>query len=147
MDRDQEIFPNELVQFEVVHVAACADLRCVHDDEYMVWVHMDSRNMVAVPAFADRHRMELELVSEQCLGVIVPLRNVQPEESVAAVPQVRQLSQVAVAHALGFNPAQLHGGSPFHVVSTPRHGRSPYDRSPRPGGAWSAEERSAEERS
>src|SRR5687768_14361435 len=102
MDRDQEVFPNELVQFEVVHVAAGADLRCMHDDEYMVRVHMDSWNMVAVPAFADRHRVELELVCEQYFGVIVPLRNVEPEESVAAFPQVRQLSQVAAAHALGF---------------------------------------------
>jgi len=35
-------------------------------------------------------------------------------------PQVRQLSQVVVVHAFGIDPAQLHGQSSFHFVSTPR---------------------------
>jgi hypothetical protein len=30
-----------------------------------------------------------------------------------------------IAHAVRGDPAQLHGESPFHVVSTPRHQRSP----------------------
>jgi hypothetical protein len=64
-----------LVQFEIVHVATCADLRCVHDDEDMVRVHMDSRNVVAVPAFADRHWMKFELLREQHLGDELPSRS------------------------------------------------------------------------
>jgi hypothetical protein len=40
----RKFFPTNLVQLEIVHVAACADLRCMHDDEDVVRIHMDSGN-------------------------------------------------------------------------------------------------------
>src|SRR5215217_5783173 len=124
MNRHQEVFANELVQLEIVHVAACADLWCVHDDEHMVRINMESWNVVAVSAFGDRHRMKVKLACEHRLGVVAPFRNVEPEESVGALLQGRQLSQVAAAHACGVDPAQLHGETSFHVVvSTPRRHR------------------------
>jgi hypothetical protein len=86
---------------------------------------MDSRNVVAVPALSDRYRMKVELVREHCLCFVTPFRNVKPEESVGASSQVWQLGQVVVAHAIGLNPAQLHGLPPFKIVSTPRHQESP----------------------
>ncbi len=66
--------------------------------------------------------MEAEIGGQQPLGLIAPLRNIQPQESIVALPQDRQLSQVMIAHARGVDPAQLHGEPPFHICfSTPRH--------------------------
>jgi hypothetical protein len=61
---DQEVLPNELVQLQIVHVAACADLRCMHDDEDVVRIHMDSGNVVTVLAFGDRDRMKLKVIRQ-----------------------------------------------------------------------------------
>jgi hypothetical protein len=36
--------------------------------------------MITAPAFANRHRMKVELVPEQCLRFVTPFRNVEPEE-------------------------------------------------------------------
>ena len=44
----QEVIPNKLVQLDILHVAGRADLRCVHDDEPMVRIDMDSRNVLRV---------------------------------------------------------------------------------------------------
>jgi len=82
---DHEVLPNELVQLQIVHVAPGTDLRCVHDDEHVIRIHMDSRNVVTVPALGDRHWMKLKLIRQDRLGVLTPLGNVQPEESVSAL--------------------------------------------------------------
>jgi hypothetical protein len=58
MDSDQKVLPNKLVQLEIVHVAACADLRCVHDYENVVRIDVDSGNVVTVLAFGDRYWMK-----------------------------------------------------------------------------------------
>jgi hypothetical protein len=106
---DQEVLPNELIQLQIVHVTARADLGCVHDDELVVRIHVDSGDVVTVLAFGDCHRMKVKLIRQDRLGVMAPLRNVEPEESVGAVPQGWQLIQIRVARAFGVDPAQLHG--------------------------------------
>jgi hypothetical protein len=73
MHSDQEVLPNELVQLQIVHVAAGADLRCMHDDEHVVRIHMDSGNVVTVLAFGDRDRMKLKVIRQDRLGVVAPL--------------------------------------------------------------------------
>jgi hypothetical protein len=78
MHGDQEVLPNELVELEIMHVAACADLRCVHDDEHVVRIHMDSGNVVTVSAFTDRDRMKLELLRQDRLGGVAPHWNIEP---------------------------------------------------------------------
>jgi hypothetical protein len=118
---DQEVFPNELIQLEIVHVAAYADLWCVNDDEHVVRIHMDSGNVGTVFAFGDRHWMEVKLICQDRLAIVAPLGNVEPEKSVGALPQSRQLSQAGVAHSGGIDPAQLHRQSPFHIVPPPLH--------------------------
>jgi len=82
---------------------------------------MDPGNVVTVFAFGDRHRMKVKLIRQDRLGIVAPLVNVEPEKSVGALAQSRQLSQVGVAHSVGIDPAQLHRQSPFHVVSPPLH--------------------------
>jgi len=62
--------------------------------------------------------MKAEVASEQRLGVIAPLRNVEPKESVGALPESRQLCQIVVTHTVGINPAQHHGLSSLHFSST-----------------------------
>ncbi len=97
---------------------AGADLGGVHDDEHVVWIDMDSRNVVTVLAFGDRHWMKAELVRQDRLGLVAPLWDVEPDESVGTLPQIRQLGHVVIAHAVRVDPAQLHGEPPFHVIST-----------------------------
>jgi hypothetical protein len=82
----RKFFPTNLVQLEIVHVAACADLRCMHDDEDVVRIHMDSGNVVTVPCFGDRDRMKLKVIRQDRLGVVAPLGNIEPKESVGALP-------------------------------------------------------------
>jgi hypothetical protein len=134
MDGDQKVFADELVQFEIVHMAAGADLGCVHDDEQVVRIDMHSGNVVAVLAFADRYRMEVELARQQRLGIVAPFGKVEPKEPVGALPQVRQLGQIMVAHAFGVDPAQLHGEPPFHIFYTTPPAM-PLQRAPAQGGA------------
>ena len=88
------MFPNELIQLEIVHVAAYADLWCVDDDEHMVRIHMDPGNVVTVFAFGDRHRMEVKLIRQDRLGIVAPLGNVESEKCVGALAQSRQLSSL-----------------------------------------------------
>jgi hypothetical protein len=59
---DEEVRGDELVQLEVVHMAACADLRRMHDSKDMVWIHMESGHVVTVPALGDRHRVKVKLI-------------------------------------------------------------------------------------
>jgi hypothetical protein len=75
---DQVVLPDELVQLEIVHVARCAYLRCVQDDEQMVRIHMDTGNVATVLAFGDRQWMKVELIREDLLGFVAPLWNVEP---------------------------------------------------------------------
>jgi len=72
-----------------VHVTAFADLRCVHDDEQVVRIHMDSGYVVTVSAFRYCHRMKVKLICRDRLGVAAPLWNIEPKKSIAALPQNR----------------------------------------------------------
>jgi hypothetical protein len=71
-----------LVQFEIVHVAACANFWCVHDEKHVIRIHMDPWNVVAILAFGDRHGVEVKLLGQDHLGSIAPLGNVEPKESI-----------------------------------------------------------------
>jgi hypothetical protein len=42
--------------------------------------------------------------------------DVEPQESVGSLPQVRQLGQIVDARPVGVEPAQLHGEPPFHFL-------------------------------
>jgi hypothetical protein len=99
-----------------VHVTAFADLRCVHDDEQVVRIHMDSGNVISVPASTYRHRMKVELVREQRFCLVTPFRNVEPEKSVGALQEGAQLAEVALGHTFGVDPAQFHRQSPFRTL-------------------------------
>src|SRR5512133_2590451 len=99
-----------------MHVAAGADLRCMHDDELVVRIHMDSGNVISVPAFTYRHRMKVELVREQRFRLVTPFRNVEPEKSVGALQEGAQLAEVALGHTFGVDPAQFHRQSPFRTL-------------------------------
>jgi hypothetical protein len=126
----QEVLANELIELEIVHMTVRADLRRVHDDEHVVRIDMNAWNVVAVSALGDRHRMEAEVAFEKHLCLIAPLRNIEPEEAIGLFSQGRQIGHIMVAHAVGVDPSQLHGESPFHVVSTPRHNRFRWSKHP-----------------
>ena len=50
---------------------------------------MDSGYVVTVSAFRYCHRMEVKLICQDRFGVAAPLWNIEPEKSVAALPQCR----------------------------------------------------------
>ena len=60
-----------------------------------------------------------QTLPERRFCLLAPLRNVEPEESIGALPEGRQLGQIVVAlRACGVDPAQLQGEAPFDIVST-----------------------------
>ena len=116
-------------------MAAGADLRCMHDDELVVRIHMDSGNVISVPAFTYRHRMKMELVREQRFCLVTPFRNVEPEKSVGALQERAQLAEVALGHTFGVDPAQFHRQSPFRTFAAPLPQRTT---APTRARAWSS---------
>jgi hypothetical protein len=63
----------------------------MYDGEHVVWIHVESGNVITVPALGDRHRMKVKLIRQDRLGLFAPLGNVEPKKSVGARPQGRQL--------------------------------------------------------
>ncbi len=62
MDGDEEMFADELVELQVMHVTGRSDLRRVNHDEEMVGIDVDPGNVVALPRALDRDRMEAKIV-------------------------------------------------------------------------------------
>src|SRR4051812_12034459 len=70
VDGDQEVAADELVELEVMHAPLFADLGAIQDDEEdMIGIDMNTRDVVAVPGCSDRHRVEAELLGEQPLRI------------------------------------------------------------------------------
>ena len=64
MHGDQESFANELVKFEIVHVAVLTNLRSMNHDEHVVGVDVHSRRVATLPGRGDSHRMEAEFLGQ-----------------------------------------------------------------------------------
>ena len=95
MDRDEVALADELVEFDVVDVATGAGLRRVQHQEQVVVVSMNLRYLIAVRAVPDCERMEPEGRRQCLLGLLVPLRHVDPDQPVGPGQQGGQVGRVA----------------------------------------------------
>jgi hypothetical protein len=105
--RHEEALADELVELEVVHVSALADLGRVDHHEEVVDVDVNPRHVVALSAVTDRHRVEGELLSQQAFGLGGPDADVEPAEAVSPLKQLTQLVETPAAHAVIVEPAEL----------------------------------------
>ena len=87
MHGHQVAIPDELVQFDVVHVAADAGLRRVQHQEQMVVVAMDLRHLIPVRRVPNREGMEPENRLQGLLGLLAPLRYVHPDQPIVSGQQ------------------------------------------------------------
>ena len=91
---DQVVAADELVQLDVVHVTALAELRCVQHGEHVVGVDVDLGHVVALDAIAHRDPVEAEHLRQHLDGDLVARRDVDPDDGVLTVQQPRQLHDV-----------------------------------------------------
>ena len=110
MDRDEVALADELVEFDVVHVAAGAGLRRMQHQEQVVVVAMDLRHLIAVRRVPNREGMEPEGRRQRLLGLLVPLRYVDPDQPVGPGQQVGQVGGVAQFDSRRRNETDVHVG-------------------------------------
>ena len=110
--RDQVVRADELVEFDVVHVAVLAALRRVQHQEQVAGVHVHLRHLVARDAVLDRQRVEAEDLGQHLLGLVVPGGDVHPDQPVVPGQQRRQLVDGVIAD----------DGRPAAGVRAGRHG-------------------------
>ena len=95
MDRDEVALADELVEFDVVHVTTGTGLRRVQHQEEVVAIPMDLRHLIAVRRVPHGERMEPEGRRQRLLGLLIPLRHVDPDQPVGPGQQGRQVGRVA----------------------------------------------------
>ena len=84
MDGDQVTGTDELVQLDVVDMATGAELGGVEHDEDVVTVGADLGHGIALDASLDRQGMEGEHLRQHPGSLLVPLRDVDPDQPVVA---------------------------------------------------------------
>ena len=94
MDGDEVAVADELVELDVVHVAAGAGLRRVQHQEQMIVVAMDLGHLIPIRRIPNRERMEPEGRPQRLLGLLVPHRYVDPDQPVGPGQQGGQLGSV-----------------------------------------------------
>ena len=91
VDGDQITGTDELVQLDVVDMAARAQLGGVQDDEDVVAVGPDLRHGVPLDAGPDRQRVEAEHLPQHLGGLLVADGDVDPDQPIVADQQLLQL--------------------------------------------------------
>ena len=94
MHSDEVALPDELVEFDVVNMPTGTRLRRMQHQEQMVVVAVDLRHLIAVGRVANRQRVEPERRRQRLLRLVVPLRDVDPDQPVGAVEQSGQLGNL-----------------------------------------------------
>jgi hypothetical protein len=112
VDGDQVAAADELVQLDVVDVAALAELRGVQDDEDVVAVGAHLGHGVALDAGADGERVEVEHLRQNPGGLLVAGGDVHPHQPVVAGEQRRQVLDRMLLDAVVGHEANLHATPP-----------------------------------
>ena len=100
----------ELVDLQQVHVTGLAQQRRVHGDEVVVGIAVHGRHVVAGAARLDDQRVAAESL-EEAVDLLVPLRDVDPDEPVVAAEQLDHVVGVVGVRALGVHEPHVHGDS------------------------------------
>ena len=91
MHGDQVIAAEELIQLDIVHVTAGADLGGVQHGEHVIVVHVDLRDVIAFHAVTHRDLMKSEHLGEHP-GVLPSTQsNVHPDQRIGLVQELAQL--------------------------------------------------------
>jgi hypothetical protein len=80
----------ELVEFDVVHAPAAADLRGVQHREHVVVVHVDLGHVVAFQAVPDGDVVEPESFRQHHRGFPVTPRDVHPDQRIRLPEQAAE---------------------------------------------------------
>ena len=109
---DQVVPPDELVELDVVHVAALPPLGGVQHDQHVVSVAVHLRHTIALDAVPDRNGMEGEHLRQHARAVVVAVRDVNPDEPGVAAEKCRQLLGGTIFNALLGHQANVHRLAP-----------------------------------
>ena len=91
MNGDQVVPPYELIEFDVVHVAALPPLGSVQHDQYVVTIAVHLRHTIALDAVPNRKWMEAEHVRQDARAFFVAGRHVDPDQRGFMLQQRGQL--------------------------------------------------------
>ena len=113
MHRDQVVRPDELVELDVVHMTAAAELGRVQHREDMIVIEVDLRDVVALDAVAHRELVKAEHI-QQHRGVRGHTdRHIHPDQRVRLVQQrFHLLSGMSLNTRIG-DRVHVHAGRPF----------------------------------
>jgi hypothetical protein len=111
MHGDHRAAADELVQFDVVDVAARAELGGVEDDEDVVSVGPDLGHGVALDTRLDRQGVEAEHLPQHPGGLLVADGDVDPDQPVVPGQQLlqlfdRMLLDAGIGHEANVHPAR-----------------------------------------
>jgi hypothetical protein len=120
VDRHQVVPADDLIELEVVHVAALAALRSVQHDQHVVAVAVHLRHAIALHAVPHRQGMKAEHVQERARAAFVATGDVDPDESGVTPEQCGQFVRGPVLDALIGHQANLHL-SPHAASPIARH--------------------------
>jgi hypothetical protein len=102
----------ELVEFDVVHAPAAADLRGVQHREHVVVVHVDLGHVVAFQAVPDRDVVEPKRFRQHHRGPPVAPRDVHPDQRFRPAQQIVEVLHRARLHPELADQIHLHTPPP-----------------------------------
>jgi hypothetical protein len=108
VDGDHRAGADELVQLDVVDVAARAQLGGMQDDEDVVAVGPDLGHGVALDAGTDRQGVEPEHLGQHLGGLLIADRDVDPDQPIVAGQQLLQLPYPMLLDAFIGHEANVH---------------------------------------
>ena len=108
VDRHQVVPADDLIELDVVHVAALAALRSMQHDQHVVAVAVHLRHAIALDAVPHREGMKAEHVEERARAAFVATGDVDPDESGVTPEQCWQFVRGPVLDALIGHQANLH---------------------------------------
>ena len=108
VDSHQVVPADDLVELNVVHVAALPALRSVQHDQHVVAVAVDLRHAIALDAVPHRQGMKAEHLQQRARAVFVATGDVDPDEPGVTPEQCCQLVRGPVLDALIGDQANLH---------------------------------------
>ena len=112
MHGDQVVPADELVELDVVHVAALPSLGGVQHDQHVVSVAVHLRHAIALDAVPDRKGMEGEHLRQHARAVVVAVRDVDPDDPAVTAEQFRQLLGRTIFDALLGHQTNVHRLTP-----------------------------------
>jgi Helix-turn-helix domain len=123
MDRDQVVRADELVELDIVHVAALADLRCVKNREDVIGLDVNLGHVIALGAVPHCDRVEAEHSRQHIDRLPVTDRDVHPDNGVLTFEQPRELLNLMSFDTCIADKQDIHTLATFDVTSWRIRGR------------------------